>query len=381
MVYTSDLRIKNLLKEIHISIVDELKASNLQEMLHFRIFDNVSEDNVLWEDGGLTFKDPSTDLPLGSNDGAWYTIEDGKDVPLVVIEGTYGTERGQFGDGQMNRFSHPFAVAKLGFIGILLTPYVGESYVKDNGANECNNEYACMKYAYVRKIIVKSAIEISKAGPGLYLVVDAYEPEMLKRLVIEAIKSRMKKSNSFSKIRGEIMLKMENCAGTYNPEKRSLQFVSRVFDKDGREMADTVGRIYTHNYEALTTSTKRDGHGLLGKTLAQSELYPGKEIYSIFVRLTKEDMERLRGRHSKEFTYVLSGSASKAVCLDDLIFLDKDLEKRLRAILRQNLHKKSEKSLISKARDALVNNIIRINRKGNPITRQVGQRSLNDITS
>ena len=98
-------------------------------------------------------------------------------------------------------------------------------------------------------------------------------------------------------------------------------------------------------------------------------------------QILEEDMERLRGRHSKEFTYVLSGSASKAVCLDDLIFLDKDLEKRLRAILRQNLHKKSEKSLISKARDALVNNIIRINRKGNQITRQVGQRSLNDITS
>jgi hypothetical protein len=381
MVYTSDLRIKNLLKDLHVSILKELKAHKLEDQLYLRIFDNVTEDNLLWEDGGLTFKDPETGLPLGSNDGAWYTRDEDKEVPLVVVEGTYGTERGQFGDGQMNRFSHPLAVAKLGYIGVLLTPYAGESYVKDKGSGECNTEYACMKYAYVRKMIVKSALEVSKAGPGLYLVIDAYEPEALKRLVIEAAKSRMKIGNSFDKMLGEIMLKMKNYAGKYDPEDRSLQFVSRVFDKDGQEMADTIGRIYTHNYEALTTATKRDGHGLLGKTLAQSQLSPGKTIYSIFIRLTKEDMERLSGRHSKEFTYVLHAPSSHAICLDDLIFLDKDLEKRLRAILRQNLHKDPEKGLIARTRHALENNIVRIDRKGNPTAGQARQLSLDDITS
>ena len=37
-----------------------------------RIFDDPSEDDKLWEDGGIMFIDPDSTKPLGNNDGAWY---------------------------------------------------------------------------------------------------------------------------------------------------------------------------------------------------------------------------------------------------------------------------------------------------------------------
>ena len=366
MVYTSDLRAKNLLKDVHVSVLEELKTWKLENKVFFRVFDDPSEDNRLWHDGGLTFKDPDTNLPLGSNDGAWYIKQGEKEVPLVVVEGTFGTERGQFGDGQLNRFSHPLAVAKLGYVGVLLTPYRGESYVKGNGCSECNKSFASMKYAYVRKIIVKAALSVCEIERGLYLVMGAYEPDLLKRLVIEAAKAKFELSNSFDKVVEEVKFKMKNFVGPYRFEDRSLQLLNRVFDKDGQLIPDAIGRIYTHNYEALTTATKRDGHGLLGKNLAQPYLSAGKTIYSVFIRLTEGDLRKLSKRHSKEFTYILHGPSSQIVCLDDLIFLDRGLEKRVRAILRQNLHKNPEKELIAEVRNAIENNAIRINLKSLP---------------
>ena len=366
MVYTSDLRVKNLLKDVHVSVLEKLKTWTLENKVFFRVFDDSSEDHRLWHDGGLTFKDPDTNLPLGSNDGAWYIKQEEKDVPLVVVEGTFGTERGQFGDGQLNRFSHPLAVAKLGHVGVLLTPYRGESYVKGDGCGECNNNYASMKYAYVRKMIVKAALDVCEIERGQYLVMDTYEPDLLKDLVIEATKAKFEQNNSFDNIVEKVKLKMRDFAGSYSFEERSLQSVSKVFGKGGQPIPNAMGRIYTHNFEALTTATKRDGHGLLGKNLAQSYLSAGKTIYSIFIRLTEQDLRKLSKRHSKEFTYILHGPSSQIVCLDDLIFLDKGLEKRVQAILKQNLHKNPEKELIAEVRNEIENNAIRIDVKNVP---------------
>ena len=49
---------------------------------------------------------------------------------MVIVEGTFGTERGQFGDGQLNRFSHSTGLALNGFIGVTFVPLKGESYSK-----------------------------------------------------------------------------------------------------------------------------------------------------------------------------------------------------------------------------------------------------------
>ena len=147
MVYTSDLRGKHILRDLHEEILQELEKE-LPDKVFLRIFDDSQEDDKSWEDGGLTFVDPDSGKTLGSNDAGWYVLDDNPE-PLVIVEATFGTERGQFGDGQFNRFSHPLAVAKLGHVGVMLIPFQGESYSKQDGISGKDTEFASMKFAYL----------------------------------------------------------------------------------------------------------------------------------------------------------------------------------------------------------------------------------------
>ena len=71
MAYTSDTRVKNLLKEIDFQARAVLASLEFDHNLKLRIFDESDEDAKLWEDGGLSFKDPVTGRSLGSNDAGW----------------------------------------------------------------------------------------------------------------------------------------------------------------------------------------------------------------------------------------------------------------------------------------------------------------------
>ena len=160
MVYNSDLRGKHILRDLHDVILQELEE-DLSDKVFLRIFDDSQEDDKSWEKGGLTFVDPDSGKSLGSNDAGWYVLDD-KPEPLVIVEATFGTERGQFGDGQFNRFSHPLAVARLGYVGVMLIPFKGESYSKEGGISGKDTEFASMKYAYLSKTMTKTALGVSK---------------------------------------------------------------------------------------------------------------------------------------------------------------------------------------------------------------------------
>ena len=47
MAYTSDTRIKNILKDIHIEVIKELSKIGLGDNLTLRVFDESSEDGRL----------------------------------------------------------------------------------------------------------------------------------------------------------------------------------------------------------------------------------------------------------------------------------------------------------------------------------------------
>ena len=178
--------------------------------LFLRIFDDPSEDDKLWEDGGITFIDPDSNKPLGNNDAAWYTIEDDVPTPLVVVEATFGTERGQFGDGQLNRFSHSVAPAKLGHTAVMLIPFKGESYSKEGGIKGYETNFASLKYAHLQKIIVQAALTITKEESGEYLLIDFYDIELLKSLIIEKAKERLGSKSDASRISSSIQQKMKD---------------------------------------------------------------------------------------------------------------------------------------------------------------------------
>ncbi len=356
MVYTSDLRGKHILRDLHEEIMQELEKEELADKIFLRIFDDSQEDDKSWEDGGLTFVDPDSGKTLGSNDAGWYVLDD-KPEPLVIVEATFGTERGQFGDGQFNRFSHPLAVAKLGHVGVMLIPFKGESYSKKDGISGKNTEFASMKYAYLNKTMTKTALGASEKEKGEYLMIDFYDLDSLKKLVVEKMKERFNLKNNAIVIIEEIKERMKNYSSD-GKEPRSK--IDTLYDSNKKKIEKSFGYIFTQNFEALTTSSKRDGHGLLGKILSLPYYWPKETFYPIFLRLDNDAIEKLKERQGKEISYIFKNSKINVVSRDQLEFDDKSLEIELKSIEGVNLFQNRKTELIKEIRNQLRLGKIRI---------------------
>ena len=297
MAYTSDTRIKNILKDVHISALKKLNEIGLGDNLVLRVFDESSEDGRYFKDGGLTFKDPYTELTLGSNDAGW--VYNGN--PLVIVEGTFGTERGQFGDGQLNRFSHSTGVALNGFIGVTFVPLKGESYSKSGRNPSDVDEKIKIKPANIHKGFLTGALAISEKEKGWFLVIDAYSTDVLINLIVESVKEKENVHNSLQIVINGIISNMRRHLGNTEYGSRSNQLITNLYNIN-KTIVSKRSRVYTQNYVALTTSTKRDGHGMLGKNLV--EIFSGpsdSDYYAIFIRLRKNDVINLSKRNSIHF--------------------------------------------------------------------------------
>ncbi len=350
MAYTSDSRIKNILKEIHEEVKILLREFNLDSRLKLRIFDESSEDNILFEEGGLSFKDPLTGNNLGSNDAGW-TIDD--IIPLVIVEGTFGTERGQFGDGQLNRFSHSLGVALNGYIGVTFVPYRGESYTKKDTKKNLDivTKQINVEYATIHKGMLTGALRICDTEKnGYFLVMDPYNKKELITLITEATKNYFKVTNNLPQCIDKQISFMRKELGNNKYGSKSKQIIYKMSDKNGNTISDW-SRLFTQNFEALTTSQKRDGHGLLGKVLIDMHFPTIGKFYAIFIRLTSNEISLMRKRRAKEFQYIDNHPLIEVRCIDDLIFDDKSLEKEIRDIKSINLLENSENTLLKKLQE------------------------------
>lgn len=356
MAYTSDLRIKNTLKSLHIEILNELISNGIISNLKLRIFDESNEDSRLFEDGGLTFKDPYVDLKLGSNDAGWIL----DDKPLVIVEGTFGTERGQFGDGQLNRFSHSAGVAMNGYIGVTFVPFRGESYSKSGTKpKDIVSNNIKLKYATIHKGFLTGAIKISEKEIGWFLVIDSYNKTQLKKIVIEAVKQKMNIKNELNLAIEEVLSNMRNSIGTKAYGENSNQIISDLIDEKGNVLSKRA-RFYTQNYNALTTSEKRDGHGMLGKNLI--EIYASDDVlsYSIFIRLRNNEIQKLKARNSKEFKYIFNHPKVAVRCFDNLVFTDEKLRSKLLNIIDTNMFQERQTLLLKEIQQAFNEGLIRV---------------------
>lgn len=357
MVYTSDLRGKHLLRDLHEEVLLELEKDNVRDSVFLRIFDDPQEDDKAWKEGGLTFVDPDSGKTLGSNDAGWYVLKADRPEPIVITEATFGTERGQFGDGQFNRFSHPLAVAKIGHIGIMLIPFVGESYSKKDGVAGKNTEFASMKYAYLNKTMVKAALGVSEREKGEYLIIDFYDLGLLKKLIVEKTKELNGHENELSKILEIVKEKMKDYA---SGGKESRNKIDLLFGSDGKKMQKSFGYIFTQNFAALTTSEKRDGHGLLGKILVLPYIWPKETMHAIFLRLDNTAIKKLKERNGKEISFIFKNPKINVISRDQLEFDDKKLELDLKKIEDVNLFKNRRNDLIKEIRDQIKIGKIRI---------------------
>ena len=348
MAYTSDLRIKNILKDIHLEIIEEIRFLGINKFPELRIFDESNEDSYDFKDGGLTFSDPDNNHKYGSNDAAWVFEK----KPLVVVEGTFGTERGQFGDGQLNRFSHSLGAARNGSIGVTFIPMEGESYSKRGAIPSKIDSSIRFKYARIHKGFVKGAINVSKTEEGFFLIIDAYNPTQLKSLVVETFKKSLKIDNNREVLIEEIISKMKNLTLDFKYGDRSKGLIKSLWNSN-KHVVSNFSRAYTHNFASLTDSSKRDGHGLFGKCLLESYISGSEEYYAIFLRLAKNDVEKLKLRKQKEFTFISNSDHINIVCFDDLIFKNKSQQLHLEKIRTTNLFQNREDAFLKEIQDSI----------------------------
>lgn len=340
MAYTSDLRGKNLLTDIDIQVRNALSTNGIKCNLEFRVFDESDEDALLWNEGGLCFKDPLTNNNLGSNDAGWFI--DGK--PVFIVEATFGTERGQFGDGQLNRISHSLGPALNGVYGVTMVPFAGQSFISEGTSKDIKSANIKYSIAHLHKSMALFALTISKNHNGKYIIMDPYEPEKIVNLLYNVILKELKLENNLLVLTNEALKKIEDYLGNHVYGKQSKQTLSKVYFTDGTINTD-ISRYYSHNLESLTTSTKRDGHGLLGKNLIEMYLAKDKST-AIFIRMDDSDFDILHKRKSKEFTFISTSPRINVYNFDDLVFDDLNLKQKVIDFRNQNLHTDNEKNLM-----------------------------------
>lgn len=315
MSYSSDIRIKNNLKKIHSEILKELKVSNLR----LRIFDDSNEDDKLYEDGGLRFSkkiDTSDSLTYGSNDCMWYTVDDkGNIIPLLVVEASYGTERGQFGDGQLTRFSHGLGASVNGITAAIFMPFEGEYYSDAGEVMEVSEADSKIKYslAEMRTDLIKACLNVGKhKNCADYFIIDAYDWSTLKNLVISLYKHK-----GYDKIKLDIEAKMTKHMGSDPTES----------DNHCIDIGKYFLYLSTTDYDGFTTPEKRSGHRFLGKNLTLHYIY-NKKVINFMLRINKKELSDISNRPKSviEVGHLLKDKESFQIfCNDDLFKIIKDI--------------------------------------------------------
>ena len=314
MAYDSDTRVKETLKEI--SRNAKLKNLNL------RIFDESNEDQRHWTKGGLTFG-PEACL-YGSNDAGWflkkpYLINNKKIAdftPVLIVEGSYGTETGNTGSAQYARFSHALGAVIDGFIGVYFIPFES-TYRKADGTETM---------AYLRYDMVYAALNASEVEKGEYLFIDAYDTNLMEEFLkildegnkgkIEAIIKRIKRI-------------MKDFADEHSPTKERVYLYNK--DRVGKLLMFNVVSFSSYNFRTRVryrAGRFRNGHTIVGDALIN--LYWHKKPFDlVLARFTHEDCRNLDALKQKEWLLLRTHENIRVITLDDLDFEDLELKKRL----------------------------------------------------
>lgn len=308
MAYASDARIKR-----------DLRRIGNQGKLKLRVFDESHEDHKPWRDGGLRFG------IYGSNDGVWYTDEQWKDPltgeicdkrPMVVVEGSYGTERGNIGSAQYARFHHALGGVIRGLIGIYFVPERSFYYrggIQHVATWRIDLVYGCLGASDFH-------------APGKYLMIDAYNPALLKELVqAYGFDDKPRQEELITQINEHMKTYADRTYyrtyGTSDP--------NAAFKNPRRNYAysnDRIGKILKHNVKAFTDARYRNGHIIVGEALLL-RYWAKKEVDLILPRFTAEDCRMLDKREQKEWKLLRSRAEIRVVTFDDLVFQDSSLER------------------------------------------------------
>lgn len=314
MAYDSDTRVKETLKEIS----RKAKLKNLD----LRIFDESNEDQKHWTNNGLTFG--SKKLLYGSNDAGWFLkkpyFEHGKKIsdytPVLVVEGSYGTETGNTGSAQYARFSHALGAVKEGFIGVYFVPF--ESIYRKKDGTETK--------AFVRYDMIYAALNASKIEKGEYLFMDAYNEELMTEFLSVLDCGDTQKIN-------EIILRIKGIMKKFADEHSWADRRKYVYKNKhtGKLLMFNVVAFSSYNFrtgQKYKAGRFRNGHTIVGDALITYYWY-NKPMDLILGRFTHDDCKKLDKMHQKEWLLLRKTNDINIITLDDLQFENESLKNDL----------------------------------------------------
>jgi len=333
MAYDSDARVKNSLKEIS-------RKSNLKN-LELRIFDESNDDQKHWTKGGLTFG--PIECLYGSCDAGWFInkpyYKDDKLIynktPFLIVEGSYGTESGNTGSAQYARFSHALGACKEGFIGVYYIPFKS-IYRKGDSTNTT---------AKVRPEMMYAALNASQIEKGEYLIMDAYDEELMIDFLKILDEGNQERINNFLDIIKQKMKKFAD-ENIVRCRDNNLYDNKRV----GRLLMFNVVAFSSYNYrtgQKYRAGRFRNGHTILGDGLITRYRFK-KEIDIVLPRFTHNDCKKLDESKQKEWLLLRTFEGINIVTLDDLDFDNDDIKRELYnfldnlPLLGDNLKKKNQ---------------------------------------
>lgn len=356
MAFGSDFRVKYLMRDVQRIVTERLSKEGIENPLRLRVFDEDAGDNMLWDKGGLTFTTKDNEN-AGSGDGAWYVEKHWTDPiskkkssfsPVLVIEGTFGTETGNVGDAQKTKISHIFELPQRNILSAILMPKVSEYYT--SGKNKNKPKPTHVVNAWWMKGMVMASIALSQKWNCETMFIDAYDKKQLLELVYALAKqehednekNEMYKKEQIQKIMCEMVLYVDKYVKEFYTKPRRASTPLIIFDlpmKNGEFSTKWIAKIHTDDVKAfgITTgknpkavSRHRNQHRLLGNIL-ELNIITGKSVFLLLPRWNKDDLKKLREKEAakkdkqKEFANLEKNKELDLLTMDDIDF-GKDIE-------------------------------------------------------
>lgn len=295
-----------LLKRELCDKVGEQITSEAGDDIKIRIFtDGSTEDQLPWEDGGLTFK--SEGLYYGSNDAAYFIVDGDIEKPIMALELTDALNRGGSGNAQYQRFYHALGAVRSGVIGVY--------YLKEGVYKVQPDLY---KMALSAWDIHETPYIISQDLDEIKTLLELWSPHPSSQYQahLNSIKQNMQV------IFDEAFEEKYNSDWEVFAEKRSTIIFDSYIIK--------YGGAWFRNF-----SGSHEGHVILGEMYLSLYLFPLKKLYYLWPKMTGDQIKKLdevKKTKDKEWLLLRNDSRAKIITRDDIHGLDSKILRDLELI-------------------------------------------------
>lgn len=251
---------------LKLELIDEVgvQINSCSEEIYLRIFpDGSTEDQLPWEEGGLTFK--HNKLSFGSNDACYFIERGGVEIPVMALELTDALNRGSRGNAQYQRFHHALGAVRNGVIGVYYLK-AGEHDVQPDLYRMALSAWEIHETPY---IITQDLAEV-KTLLELWGCEDEFEDQL------SAIRTKME------------MIFEKSFASRYRSDWHVFSMKRSTIIEE-----DYIIKYSGRWIKNFTDGSQRAGHIAVGEMYLSLYLFPQKRLLYLWPKMTTEEVEFL----------------------------------------------------------------------------------------